>query len=176
MMLKIGVGAGFSGDRLEPAEYLLKKVDLDYIVYECLAERTIALAQQRKLKNNNHGYDPLLEKRIERILPLLHEKDVRLITNMGAANPVAAGNKIIEIAKKQNIPCKVAVVTGDHAVDQLNKTDKIIETNKQLNDYEPIISANAYLGVEALLPALKSKANIIITGDRKSTRLNSKSR
>src|SRR5699024_5976332 len=110
--LKIGTGAGFSGDRLDAAESLIKYANLDYIVFECLAERTIALAQQKKLENENLGYDPLLEKRIRRVLPLLVEKEVRLITNMGAANPVAAGYKILEIAKELKVPCKIAVVTG----------------------------------------------------------------
>src|SRR5690625_3065827 len=122
MMLKIGVGAGFSGDRLEPAEYLLKNVDLDYIVFECLAERTIALAQQSKLKNKNAGYDPLLEKRIRKILPLIIQKKVRLITNMGAANPLAGGEKILEIAKELDIPCKIAVVRGDDVLDKVDES------------------------------------------------------
>ena len=163
-MLKIGVGAGFSGDRLEPAEYLLKNVDLDYIVFECLAERTIALAQQRKLKDKNLGYDPLLEKRIRRVLPLLIEKNIRMITNMGAANPLAAGRKIIDIAKELGIACKVAVVTGDDVLDKLDGSYVTIETGQPLGDYQSMLSANAYLGIDALLPALESGANIIITG------------
>lgn len=163
-MLKIGAGAGFSGDRLDAAEILLERVALDYIVFECLAERTIALAQQRKMKNEQSGYDPLLEKRIRRILPLLLKKKARLITNMGAANPLAAGKKAIEIARELGVSCKVAVVTGDDVLDQIDNTFVTLETGKQLKTYEPIISANAYLGVEALLPALATDADIIITG------------
>ena len=163
-MLKIGVGAGFSGDRLEAAEVLLKSVDLDYIVFECLAERTIALAQQRKNKDEEKGYDPLLEKRIRKILPLLMQKKVRLITNMGAANPIAGGKKILEIAKELNISCKIAVVTGDDVLNKVDGSYRTLETGKFLNEYEPIISANAYLGIDSLLPALDSNADIIITG------------
>ncbi|HET9278690.1 MAG TPA: acyclic terpene utilization AtuA family protein, partial [Flavitalea sp.] len=58
--IRIGCGAGFSGDRLEPALILCQHGNLDYLVLECLAERTIALAQRRKLKDPSHGYDPLL--------------------------------------------------------------------------------------------------------------------
>ena len=58
--LRIGCGAGFSGDRLEPAVILAEKGDLDYLVLECLAERTIALAQKRKAADSAQGYDPLL--------------------------------------------------------------------------------------------------------------------
>jgi len=56
--------AGFSGDRIEPAVVLAEKGELDYLILECLAERTIALAQKRKLNDPSKGYDPLLEKRI----------------------------------------------------------------------------------------------------------------
>ena len=59
--IRIGCGAGFSGDRLDPAIILAEKGKLDYLVLECLAERTIALAQKRKIKDQTKGYDPLLE-------------------------------------------------------------------------------------------------------------------
>ena len=163
-MLKIGVGAGFSGDRLEPAEILLKNVDLDYIIFECLAERTIALAQQSKFNNKNIGYDPLLKKRIRRILPLLFQNKVRLITNMGAANPVAGGEQILEIAKELDIPCKIAVITGDDVLDKVDESYTTLETKLSLTKYGHLISANAYLGIDALIPALDSDADIIITG------------
>lgn len=163
-MLKIGVGAGFSGDRIDAAETLVKSVDLDYIIFECLAERTIALAQQRKKEDEQTGYDPLLEKRIRRILPLLIERKVKLITNMGAANPYAGGKKIIEIAEELGISCKVAVVTGDDVLDKLDDNKLTLESETFLKNYQPIRSANAYLGVEALLPALETEADVIITG------------
>ena len=68
-VLRIGSGAGFSGDRIEPAVILAEKGELDYLVLECLAERTIALAQKRKMVDPTKGYDPLLEKRIRTLLP-----------------------------------------------------------------------------------------------------------
>ena len=64
--------------------------NLDYIIFECLAERTIALAQQKKMKDSKKGYNELLEYRMSKVLPLLKEHRVKIITNMGAANPQAA--------------------------------------------------------------------------------------
>ncbi|CAG9623036.1 acyclic terpene utilization AtuA family protein [Sutcliffiella rhizosphaerae] len=162
-MLKIGSGAGFSGDRIEPAVELAEKVDLDYLVFECLAERTIAIAQKAKKKDHDKGYDLLLSERIKALLPVLDKKRFCLITNMGAANPVAAAKEIIKIAKELDIPCKVAVVTGDDVLTELKRNQEILETRKKVSDYK-VISANAYLGVEALLKALKTKPDIIITG------------
>src|SRR6478736_5560400 len=111
--IRIGCGAGFSGDRIEPAIMLAEKGGLDYLVLECLAERTIALAQKRKMADASKGYDLLLEKRITTLLPLLVKNNITLITNMGAANPVEGAKKIIEIARQQQLDIIVAAVTGD---------------------------------------------------------------
>ena len=70
---------------------LIQKGNLDYIIFECLAERTIALAQQEKMKNPDMGYNHLLKYRMDKVLSLCVENNVTLITNMGAANPLAAG-------------------------------------------------------------------------------------
>ncbi|SFB88980.1 acyclic terpene utilization AtuA family protein [Spirosoma endophyticum] len=162
--IRIGCGAGFSGDRLEPAVMLVQQGQLDYLVLECLAERTIALAQKRKRQDPTKGYDPLLERRIESLLPHLLANNVRLITNMGAANPLAAAEKICGIARRLNLPITVAAVTGDDVFDQLSGDETALETGKPLTDSGPLISANAYLGSDAILPALATSASIIITG------------
>lgn len=163
-MIRIGSGAGFAGDRIEPAEILVDQANLDYLVLECLAERTIALAQKRKKQDAHTGYDVLLEKRMRSLIPKISGKKVRIITNMGAANPIAGANKIIEIAKELNISMKVAAVTGDDVLTKVSPDDLAWETEKPLEEYGQIVSANAYIGVDALLDALKSDAQIIIAG------------
>lgn len=162
--IRIGCGAGFSGDRLDPAVKLVKDGELDYLVLECLAERTIALAQKRKMANPELGYDPLLEARIESLLPLLFEKRTVLISNMGAANPVGAGKKILKIAAKMGLKVKVAVVSGDDVAGKLRPEMVVLENGKELSSLGKIISGNAYLGVEAVLPAFQHCPDIIITG------------
>ncbi len=162
--IRIGCGAGFSGDRLEPAVILVQQGQLDYLVLECLAERTIALAQKRKRQNPALGYDPLLERRIESLLPHLLANKVRLITNMGAANPLAAAEKVVEIARRLKLSVTVAAVTGDDVFNQLTGNEPAIETGNPLNESGPLISANAYLGTDAILPALATDADIILTG------------
>ncbi len=162
--IRIGCGAGFSGDRLEPTVVLVENGKIDYLVLECLAERTIALAQKRKLQDPTKGYDPLLERRIEMILPSLIKNKVRLISNMGAANPIAAAKKIIEIAQKQQLSIKVVAVTGDDVFNLIDENTPALETQKPISVSGKILSANAYLGVEGILDALKTDADIIITG------------
>src|SRR3954470_3357758 len=91
--IRIGSGAGYSGDRIEPAVELAEKGDIQYLCFECLAERTIALAQQQKLRDPGAGYDPLLEQRMRAVLAICKSKGIKIITNMGAANPTAAAAK-----------------------------------------------------------------------------------
>lgn len=162
--VRIGCGAGFSGDRLDPSVVLVEQGELNYLVLECLAERTIALAQKRKLQNPDLGYDPLLERRIESLLLPLKRHNVRLITNMGAANPLAAVDKVLEIARQKGISIKVGAVLGDDVLDRINPNDKALETGQPLAASGRLLSANAYLGVEGIIEALKSGADIVITG------------
>ena len=162
--LRIGSGAGFSGDRLDAALVLAERGELDYLVLECLAERTIALAQLRRRKDPSRGYDPRLEQRIEQLLPVLKARGTRLVSNMGAANPLAAADVIIAIAQRLGVAVKVAVVTGDDVLEQLTGHERTLEGGVPVATFAPLVSANAYLGSAALLPALASGADIIITG------------
>ena len=97
--VRLGAGAGYSGDRIEPAVELAEHGQLDFLVFECLAERTIAIAQQAKRKDPQLGYDPLLEARMRAVLPVAARNGVRIISNMGAANPHAAARKTAQIAQ-----------------------------------------------------------------------------
>jgi hypothetical protein len=111
--VRIGSGAGYSGDRIEPAIELAEKGALDYLVFECLAERTIALAQGARLKDPAAGYDPLLAARMTAVLPACRANGVTIVTNMGAANPVAAAERTRDIARDLGLSLRIAAVTGD---------------------------------------------------------------
>ena len=86
---RIGTGAGFSADRLDPAVDLTRRGDLDAIVFECLGERTLASGLLDKRSDSALGYTRLLETRMRAVLPLCRAGNTCLITNMGAANPLA---------------------------------------------------------------------------------------
>ena len=98
--VRIGCGAGYSGDRIEPAVELAEKGRLHYLGFECLAERTIALAQAAKRKDPSAGADPLLIDRMEAVLLACARRGVRIITNMGAANPPAAARSVAAVARR----------------------------------------------------------------------------
>ena len=162
--LRLGGGAGFAGDRLDAPVHLAEHGALDYLVLECLAERTIALAQLRRRHDPAAGFDARLTERVESLLPILARRRIRLVSNFGAANPLGAAEAIVAIAKRLDLPTKVAAVTGDDVLDALDLDAPTMETGLPLSHYGPIVSANAYLGAEALLPALETGADIVVTG------------
>ena len=166
--IRIGSGAGYAGDRLEPSLELIEKGNLDYISYECLAERTIAIGQQAKLKDPTKGYNGLLEHRMEKALPLAWKHKVKVITNMGSANPQAAAKVCVEIARRHGLQgMKIACVTGDDLLPVIDKymDTEVWETHKPLRELPgEIVSANAYMGVEGILKALDLGADVVITG------------
>jgi hypothetical protein len=166
--LRIGSGAGYSGDRIEPAVELAEQGDLDYLVFECLAERTIALAQQARINDPEGGYDPLLSERMRRVLPFVGVKAgrrrLRVITNMGAANPLSAAVEVRRIASELGVDLKVAAVVGDDVLSAL-QPEWLLDNGQTIGSLgERLISANAYLGVDGILEALRADADVVITG------------
>ena len=158
-VVRIGSGAGFSGDRIDPAIELATQGALDYLIFECLAERTIAIAQQAKARDPRTGFDPMLAERMLAVLPACVERRIRIITNMGAANPSAAAGVIKEVARDLGIRgLSIATVTGDDVLDLVRQRNCVIsETGKPIATIEDrLISANAYIGAEPIVEALAS--------------------
>jgi hypothetical protein len=165
--IRIGGGAGYSGDRIEPAVELAEKGDIDYLIFECLAERTIAIAQQAKLRDPAAGYDPLLEARMRAVLPLCARKRIRIVTNMGAASPIAAARKTRDIALELGLTnLRIAAISGDDVLETLVNGAYRIEDNglPVASLGERMVSANAYLGAQPLTQALAAGADVVITG------------
>ncbi|MBF8779156.1 DUF1446 domain-containing protein [Pseudomonas fulva] len=167
--LRIGAGAGYSGDRLEPAVELARDGQLDYLIFECLAERTIALAQQARLAEPLAGFDPLLGKRMRAVLPYVRQggRRLRIISNMGAANPRGAARQVLAIAAELGLHgLKVAAVEGDDVLEVLRQHPEWrLDNGLDIAALgERLVSANAYLGVEGIVEALALDADVVITG------------
>jgi Acyclic terpene utilisation family protein AtuA len=165
--VRIGCGAGFSGDRIEPAIELAAHGALDYLVFECLAERTIALAQQARATNAGGGFDPLFDARMKAVLPLCLERGTRIITNMGAANPRAAAARLAELAREHGWRnFTIAAVTGDDVLKDVRDAGNVLEeTGQPLSSLGTrLVSANAYLGAAPVVDALRQGADVVITG------------
>ena len=112
--IRVGCGAGFSDDRIDPAQEMAEKGGVDYLVFECLAERTIARENLTRLREPEKGYTPYLAERFQAVLPACIRQGIRIVTNMGAANPMGAARAVRKEAQAlgmNDVP--VAVVLGD---------------------------------------------------------------
>ena len=165
-ILRIGCGAGFSADRLDPACELVRKGALDYIIFECIGERTLAFGHRDRIANPERGYNGWLERRFRAILPLCAKHGTKVITNMGVANPQAAAHQTINIARALGLHhLRVAWVDGDDVSALIDGTTDLPELGCTVGEVPlTLIGANAYIGVDALCPALATKADVIITG------------
>jgi hypothetical protein len=165
--LRLGAGAGYSGDRIEPAVELAHHGQIDYLVFECLAERTIALAQQARSTDARSGFDPLLLDRMRAVLPACRANAVRIVTNMGAANPAGAADAVRALAREMGFKgLRVAAVTGDDVLDQVERNHRLtLDTGEPVSVLaDRLVSANAYLGAEPIVDALTERADVVITG------------
>jgi hypothetical protein len=166
--LRIGAGSSFADDRIAPAVEIAERGELDYLTFECLAERTVARENLTRLKNPEKGYTPRLLDRVGAVLPACLKNGVRIVSNMGAANPVAATREISRYAKDNalgDVSC--AVVLGDDVTDILRKQPELplMESGEPLEALLPkMASANAYLGADVICRALETGAQIVITG------------
>ena len=163
---RIGTGAGFSSDRLDPAIDLVKRGQLNTIIFECVGERTLAFGHRDRAADPKLGYNALLETRLRALLPLCHAHGTRLITNLGVANPDAAAQLAVRIAHELGLNgLRIAAVTGDDVRTLIHDESPLHEPSCTVAETgRSILGANAYLGADAIIPALEDDAHVIITG------------
>jgi len=155
----IGAGAGFAGDRIEPAVAMAKSGQVDAIGLECLAERTLINALKMRDANGEGGYDPRLRRRFHPLLGALGGR-CRVLTNLGAANPIAAAKAARALAQEVGAPqLRIAAVVGD---DVAGRIDEIAWTQPTAGG--EWIGAHVYLGIEPMAEALAAGADVVITG------------
>lgn len=155
----MGAGAGFAGDRIEPAVELAASGEVDTVALECLAERTLLPAIKARNANPAMGYDPRLKRRLEPLLPAAWSRRCRIVSNLGQANPRAAGEAIAALARAQGCGgMRVAAVHGDDVMAQREH----IRWDRPLAG--ELLGAHAYLGAQPLAQALEEGADVVVTG------------
>jgi Acyclic terpene utilisation family protein AtuA len=165
MTFRLGTGAGFSADRLDPAVDLVAKGGLDAIVFECIGERTLAFGHRDRMADSEAGYNPLLERRLRVVLPLCVEFGTRLITNMGVANPRGAAVKAAEVARDLGLRGLRIAALEDDVSALIGPDTPLPDSGSTVGEVgRPLVGANAYLGADAILPALEAGADVVITG------------
>lgn len=166
--IRVGCGAGFSDDRIDPAQEMAERGGVDYLAFECLAERTIARENLTRLKEPEKGYTPYLSERFQAVLPACVKNSIRIVTNMGAANPLAAARAVRREAQALGLgEVPVAVVLGDDVSEAIRANPQLplMESGEPVESILPrMAAANAYLGADVVRDGLATGAPVVMTG------------
>ncbi len=170
-VVHIGCGAGFSGDRVDAAipvvETLSRRKGPRYLIFETLAERTLALAQKHRQRDPEHGYSPFLESYVRPILKKCLAADIKIVSNFGAANPHGGAKKISEIARELGCgEIRIAIIEGDDLFQVMS--DEQIRSHSTIEGLDigenEVVAANVYLGAKPIANALAQKADVVVVG------------
>jgi hypothetical protein len=170
-LLRIGCGSGFSGDRLDApgpvADALIAAGGPAALMLEVLGERTLALAQRERRQKPEAGYEPALLDLLRPILQRCVAASIPIVTNGGAANPRAAAQAVLGLARELGLPgLRVGVVEGDdiRGTDALDDLDPWEGDAGAVLEPDQVIAANVYLGAAPIAEALRQGAEVVITG------------
>jgi hypothetical protein len=167
----IGNGAGFAGDRFDAAtpvvRHLAQMNGPRYLTFELLAERTLAIAQKLRRDNPQLGYSPFLDTYLRPVLAECKAHGIRIVSNMGAANPLAGARRVLALADELGVAqLKVAAVTGDDLLQVLSPDE--IRVHPTIDGLSmagrEIVAANVYLGAAPIVKALAGGADVVLVG------------
>lgn len=166
--LRIGSAAGFSGDRVDAAGPVVRTLAAHggpaVLIFETLAERTLALAQLARRQDPAAGYEPLLDLMLRPVLGTCLEAGIRIVGNFGAAHPLGAAQHIQAMARSLGLRApRVAVIEGDDLSDPVHR-EILRSALGETALPGPLVSANAYLGAEAIAAALRAGAEVVVAG------------
>ena len=166
--LAVGCGAGFSGDRVDAAppvvRTLIERGGPCALIFENLAERTLATQQLAKRANPLLGYEPLLELELRPVLADCLAHGIVIVSNFGAANPAGAAALIQRLAKELSLaPPRIAIVSGDDLSDSSGKAIVKDHLGSSFDDAR-FVCANVYQGAFEIADAIRAGAQIVVTG------------
>ncbi|MDB2364416.1 DUF1446 domain-containing protein [Luminiphilus sp.] len=168
-MIRIGGATGYWGEADLALPQFLAEGDLDFIVFDYLAEITMSIMARAKAADPEKGYaTDFVNAIVAPHLQAIADSGVKLISNAGGVNPEACGRAIRQLIENAGLPLKVAVITGD---DLMPKLDEVLAaepaemfTDEPTPPRDAIASANAYLGAFPVAEALNQGADIVVTG------------
>ena len=165
-IVKIGCASAFWGDTSSAAPQLVYSGNIDYLVFDYLAEVTMSILAGAKMKNPDLGYATDYIKHIGPLLTDIKKQGIKVISNAGGMNLKSCRNAVLEEAKKAGIELNIAIVEGDNLINQENMLRELpvkeLETDKSMP--KGIVSINAYLGAGGVRQALEQGADMVITG------------
>lgn len=179
-VVRVAAGQGFWGDDLDAPRRQVEGGPIDYLMLDYLAEVTMSILQKQKERDPSLGYARDFVGAVESVLPAVLDRGVKVIANAGGVNPPACAAAVMTATEKSGARgrLRIGVVTGD---DLLSRLDDLMSQGHALANMETgeplstvldrVLSANAYIGSEPIVEALKGGANIVITGRSTDTAL-----
>jgi len=170
---RIAAGQGFWGDWLEAPYRQVTGGPIDYLMMDYLAEVTMSILQKQKSRDPTLGYATDFVPLMQRILPILVERRIKVTASAGGVNPRACAEAVAAAARGLGLAgrLRIGVVTGD---DLLGRLDGLLarghplhnlDTGRPLYDVrDRVVSANAYLGAWPIVDALRRGADVVVTG------------
>ena len=171
--VRVAAGQGFWGDWPEAPVRQVQGGPIDYLMMDYLAEVTMSIMQKQKSRDPKLGYARDFVPLMERILPEIVAKGIKVTSNAGGVNPRACAEAVQDAARKLGLTgkLKIALVSGD---DVLPRLDELLAKGHELRDLDTgralseirdrVLSANAYLGMAPIVEALRRQAQVVITG------------
>ena len=170
-MIRIANAGGYWGDDLSQFKRQLELGPVDYVTLDFLAEITMSIMQKQRSRDPRSGYARDFVGQVEQALPLLAERGARVITNAGGVNPLACRGALLEMSQLAGRPLEVAAVVGDDLMERLGELRSLGVTLDNMEDGAPfapirdrVSSANAYFGAWPVVEALRSGAQVVVTG------------
>ena len=168
-VIRIGGASGFWGESAMATPQLLQAGNLDYIVYDYLAEITMSIMARARAKDPTKGFaTDFVTAALKPNLVEIARQGVKILSNAGGVNPAACGDAVRAVIKELGLDLKVAVVTGDDLIDRAadlaQKPFADMFSGDEFPDAERLASINAYLGGFPVAAALAEGADIVITG------------
>ncbi|MDX2121213.1 MAG: acyclic terpene utilization AtuA family protein [Gemmatimonadota bacterium] len=172
-IVRVAAGQGFWGDWLEAPVRQVQGGPIDYLMMDYLAEVTMSIMQKQKSRDPKYGYARDFVPLMERILPDIAAKGIKVTSNAGGVNPRACAEAVRDVARKLGLAgqVRIALVSGD---DILPRLDDLLARGHELRDMDTgrplsdirdrVLSANAYLGMAPMVEALRRGAQVVITG------------
>lgn len=168
-VVRIGGASGFWGDSSLGAPQLVSSGQIDYLVFDYLAELTMSILAGARLKKPELGYaTDFVTVAMKAVLREVVERGIRVVSNAGGVNPQGCAASLAALAAEQGVPLKIAVVLGDDVMPLLPQlrdgADPVRELQSGAALPAQVLTANAYLGALPIRAALDAGAQVVITG------------
>lgn len=165
--IRLGGASGYWGDTPQAARQLIEKGNIDYLVFDYLAEVTMSILVRARAKAADAGYArDFVDLVMKPLLPDIQKRGIKVIANAGGVNVEACASALAKVAEDAGLNLRIATVTGDDLLGRVHELrgQDVRDMTNGIPMPDELVSANAYLGAFPIAAALDAGADIVVTG------------